>query len=176
MSDFDELVEQVEQAPTPTVEVRVLFDPDAAARHRQLEQELDDLVQRPSGSIDERGPAQVADEIAQLMDTSEPTTFRFQTLGAKTWSDLIAKHPPSKQERQRGRDVADSFWPDALAASCVEPEGATRDGFASLWEKLSDGQWERLKAACREANVAEHDIRPSQAASVLLSGRRPKSA
>lgn len=175
MSSFDEMVDRVEEAPPRIVDVSVPFDPDTAHRHEQLEQELEQLLRRPGGSISDRGPSQVADDIAELIDTAQTLDFSFQTVGAKRWSQLIATHPPSKQERERGRDVADRFWPAAMAASCVAPEGANEDGFTKLWSKLSDGQWQKLVSACRQANAEDHDIRPSQAAFALLSGRRQKS-
>lgn len=173
--DFETLVASVEEQPETTVEVRLLLDPDAAAQHQKLELELADALSNPTGSLADRGPGDIADDIRNLMESASPTVFVFKTVGARQWSQLIAKHPPSKADRERYRDVADTFWPDAMAASCVEPEGATRDGFVKLWERLSDGQWERLRSACREANVGLFDISPSSAASVLLNGRRLKS-
>ena len=175
MGDFAELVTQVEEAPAPSVQVRVLLDPAAAAQHRQLEDELEQAMRHPGQAINARGPAQIAQDIRDLMDSAEPTTFEFAAVGARQWSDLIAKHPPSKKDREQHRDVASSFWPDAMAASCVTPEGADVQGFTTLWNKLSEGQWERLRSACREANLGTFDIRPSSAASVLLNGSRPKS-
>ena len=173
--DFDQLVDKVETQPTPAVEAKVLLDSEAAAEHQRLQAEFEELTRQPSGSISERGPSQVAEDIRRLMETSEPTVFRFVTVGAKKWSDLVAQHPPSKQDRARGRDVSESFWPAAMAASCEQPEGATKAGFEKLWSKLSDGQWQRLVGACREANVGEHDIRPSWAVSALLNGQQQKS-
>lgn len=173
--DFETLVASVEEQPETTVEVRLLLDPDAAAEHQKLELELSELLSKPSGSLGERGPSDVAEDIRVLMDSAEPTVFVFKTVGARQWSQLIAKHPPSKQDRERFRDVSEPFWPEAMAASCVEPSGATVDGFVKLWERLSDGQWERLRGACREANVGVFDISPSLAVSALLNGRRLKS-
>ena len=175
MGDFAELVTQVEEAPAPSVQVRILLDPAAAAQHRQLEDELEQAMRHPGQAINARGPAQIAQDIRDLMDSAEPTVFEFAAVGARQWSDLIAKHPPSKKDREQHRDVAASFWPDAMAASCVTPEGADVAGFTTLWNKLSEGQWERLRSACREANLGTFDIRPSSAASVLLNGSRPKS-
>ena len=174
--DFETLVASVEEQPETTVEVRLLLDPNAAEKHQKLEQELAAMLSTPGGSISDRGPADVANEIKELMDNAEPTVFVFKTVGARQWSQLIAKHPPAKADKERYRDVADTFWPEAMATSCVEPEGATRDGFVKLWERLSDGQWERLRGACREANVGVFDISPSLAVSAILNGRRPKSA
>lgn len=173
--DFDALVASVEEQPETTVEVRLLLDPDAAARHQALELELATAMNNPGGALNERGPGDVADDIRVLMESAEPTVFVFKTVGARQWSQLIAKHPPSKADRERYRDVSDAFWPEAMALSCVEPAGATKAGFLTLWDKLSDGQWERLRSACREANVGLFDISPSLAASALLNGRRPKS-
>lgn len=175
MSAFDDLVTDVEEQPTVTVPVKILLDPDASAKHQQLEQELADMLNRPGGDISERGPAQIADDLRDLMDGAKYRTFVFATVGAKKWSDLIAKHPPSDAQRKRGLDVAPTFWPEAMAAACTEPEGATLKGFQALWDKLSSGQWDRLIGGCRQANAEDMDIRPSQAASVLIRGQRPKS-
>ena len=168
MAKLSELVDQVEQRPAPAVDVPVLLDPEAAAQHRRLEAELQKAEQSPGGSVSDRGPAQIAQEIAELYESTEPTVFKFAPLSPQAWADLIAEHPPPKGERA---DVnVESFWPEAMAACCIDPEDATVEDFRRLRDsgKVSNGTWNLLISGCREANEGTLDIRPTAAASKHL--------
>lgn len=168
MSDLSRLVDDLETGPVPSVDVPVLLDPEAAATHRQLETELRDVQRSPGDAIGDRGAAQIAQEIADLFETARPTVFRFAPLTPEQWADLIAAHPPAKGERS---DVdVKSFWPVAMAACCIEPEGATADEFVRLRDsgRISNGQWNMLISGVREANEGTFQIRPTRAASSVL--------
>jgi hypothetical protein len=99
-----------------------------------------------------------ADELREQAE-SDAVTFRFRSVGSKAWSDLLAQHPPSKeQRRETGVDYnPDTFPQAAIQASCADPTLDDEDA-AWLVEHLSLGQFRRLWTACLEANVGPGDL------------------
>lgn len=168
MGKLSELVDKVEQGPSPAVDVPVLLDPEASAKHRALEAELQKARSQPGGSLGDRGEGQIAQDIADLYESTEPTVFRFAPLSPQKWADLIAEHPPPKGERA---DVnVESFWPKAMAECCIDPEDATVEDFRRLRDsgKVSNGTWNLLISGCREANEGTLDVTPTSTASAVL--------
>ena len=178
MAKLSELVDEVEQRPAPAVDVPVLLDPEAAAKHRALEEELRKAEAKPGGSLGDRTAGQIAQDIADLYESTEPTVFKFAPLSPQAWADLIAEHHPPKGEKA---DVnVETFWPAAMAACCIDPEDATEADFRRLRDsgKVSNGTWNLLISGCREANEGTLDIRPTAAASrhLRLSALRSPTA
>jgi hypothetical protein len=97
-------------------------------------------------------------------------------LSPRAWSDLAAKHPPGKG--QPGDVNPTTFWPEAMAASCEQPAGATGAQFQALFEsnKVTNGTWQRLVNGCRAANEGVFDLRPTPTVSAALRARARRSA
>lgn len=85
--------------------------------------------------------------------------FVFRSIGRLAWQNLIAEHPPTKEQRELGADMnVDTFPATAMAASCISPEGADVASFEQLSEIVTNGQWNRLWVTCHQANNASGDI------------------
>ena len=176
MTDFNDLVGQVEGQEPFRLPVRVLLDSDAHARLQQLEGQLERSLNRPDDDdVTVAGPSAVAADIAAILEAHKPAEFVFEAVAATAWDRLVAAHPGDTS------DVALSFWPAVMAECCVSPAGATVEGFAKLVgdetteSKLNSGQRETLVQAVREVNRGLTDLRPSYAATALIRGTRHKS-
>jgi len=105
-------------------------------------------------------------ELTELAHASE-VEFVFKAIGRKAWRDLVAAHPPLPNHTKAGADFNTETMPiEAMAASCIEPKGATVEGFRELAEsdKVTDAQWNKLWFACHAANAGSADVPFSVAA------------
>ena len=169
MSDFDSLVDGVEQQPRFRVTVRLLLDAGAYNRASDLQIALDGVMAKPADDdVTVESATSVAQQLSDLHDQHPPALFVFEQLTAAEWSEFEAEH-----DTDRGRDAA--FWRDLMGRSCVTPEGASREGFDRLHNRLSVGQWEQLRQGVESANVGLFDLRPTRAATALLRGSRQNS-
>lgn len=96
--------------------------------------------------------------------------IRMQGIGRKAWRDLLAKHPPTR-EQKRDTPAAefnpDTFPFEVIAASCASP--TTADEVRALEAKtwFNEQCWSELWGACLRANVVDPSPK-SLAASILL--------
>ncbi|MBB4985037.1 hypothetical protein [Streptomyces nymphaeiformis] len=92
------------------------------------------------------------------------TEFRFQSLGDKGWSDLLAEHPGKEQGHAWDPDT----FPKALiAASAVDPE-MLPEQVSELFEILNEGQREQLFQCAFDVNREAPGIPFSLSASGIL--------
>ncbi len=181
--DFDEVTVKAKAARNYKVPVTLFLDGDLAARHQRLEQQLQQVARSDLSSGEDIGTEppsvrlarQIRELEAEAEDAGARVTFTFANVGAHLWDEILADHPPDESDVQRGRDYAATFLPAAMAESCVDPEGATPEGFRALHEQVSSGQWEQLRVGLFAANRQKVDVRPSRAATALTGGMRPKS-
>jgi hypothetical protein len=167
--NFDQLVDEVEQADRFRVTVRLLLDATAYNRASDLQIDLDAAMSRPADDdVTVESATSVAQELHDLYEQHPPTIFVFEALTGPEWSEFEAGH-----DNDRGRDAP--FWRDLMGRSCVAPEGASREHFDRLHAKLSVGQWEQLRQGVEAANVGLFDLRPTRAATALLRGMRQNS-
>lgn len=153
-----------------TKSIRLCLDGDLIGRLDRLGEQFLEALRSDEES---NGPDQAPQLQAQIQELAEQAKaaeveFTFRTLGRLGWHDLIAQHPPSKEQRELGYEFDPQTFPAAaMAAACVSPEGADVAGFESLSELLNDGQWNRLWATCHAANTAGGDV-PNLAAAFAL--------
>jgi hypothetical protein len=152
---------------------RVLLQQDLASRHAELEAELEAALAEFADQMDR--PAHVR-ELAEQVQAVEAEIeaalieFRFRAVSFREWADLLAKHPPTKKQREANPYVdhnPDTFPAVAVAAACVEPE-MTAEQAGQLAAALPQDQWLLLWGTC--AMVCRGDGAPkvSKAAGLIL--------
>jgi hypothetical protein len=95
--------------------------------------------------------------------------FRFQSIGHRAWADLMAAHPPTKEQLKAFNRIdhnPETFPLAAIAASCVEP-AMTVDDVGRLERALNDTQFNLLLVRCVEANTGGIDTPKSAAAGMI---------
>ncbi len=160
-----------------TATARVLFRQDMLSKHAELEAELARTV-----DLDEREnripeAIKAAEKVQRFEADIEKAKvpFTFKQIGRRAWADLIAKHPPSKDQRDAARrqnlGVLDhdpeTFPVAAVAASCVTPVLTVVD-VQRLEEALNQSQWQLLWVACLDANLGGTDDPKSLTAGFVL--------
>ena len=92
------------------------------------------------------------------------TEFKFQSLGDKEFSDLVAAHP--SQEKGQAWDPA--TFPKALVSACSVDPVMTPDQVTELFEILNDGQRAELCHGAYDVNAEAPGIPFSLGASGIL--------
>lgn len=173
-SVMDQLREKVSRRRATA---KILLDQALVAEHAQLEAELSAAVTRDVGLNEPDQSPEVARRIEALearLDT-ECERFVFESVGTTAWFKLVTEHPPLDSQRRTHDTNWVTFRPAAIAASSVEPK-LTVDDAQWLMDELPVSEWEKLWAACMEANVGA-DARPKSAlASTLRQLSAPSSA
>jgi len=175
---IEEILSQAEDpAYVRTTTARILLRQDLLTRHDELEAELTAAVQ--SDAIHNEVPqAPIISE--QLLDLEAEieavkVEFKFRSIGHRAWADLMAAHPPTKeQQKALGRidHNPETFPLAAIAASCADPP-MTVDDVGRLERVLNDTQFNLLLVRCVEANTGGLDTPKSGAASLIhrVNGR-----
>lgn len=109
------------------------------------------------GMMDQPADAQELDEQARQLEQrirESGVEFVFEAIGHRPWSDLMAKHPPSdEQKAKRFQYDPRTFEPAAIQASLVDPEMGDAE-FAEFFDDLNEGEFMELWSACLAANVS----------------------
>jgi hypothetical protein len=171
------LTQAADPAYVRTATARILLRQNLLAEHDRLEAELADAMQ--GDTIENRLPQApiVSQQILDLeteIDAAK-VEFRFRSIGHRAWADLMAAHPPTKEQvKVLGRiDHNPLTFPSAaIAASCVDP-AMTVDDVAQLERLLNDTQFNLLFVRCIEANTGGMDTPKSAAAGAIhrVNGR-----
>lgn len=139
--------------------VRFCVDGALFAEHQRLEDELDrmrenDLGRRTrTGRLNQTeevpaGQLEKAKELTKLEDEMEEHSvdFVFERIEQDAWDQLVAAHPPAKDndEHKRMGINVDTFKAPAVQMSCVSPTGMDTSSFEPWWKSLSSGQRDLL--------------------------------
>lgn len=146
--------------------VRVCFD---GALLAEVERVADEYL-AAQGAEDAAGGSLASDlpqsqkrlvELEKQVRAAE-VPFTFQSLGKTGWRLLVGQHPPTQEQLKKTGGRADfnieTLPPAAMALCCVDPVDVDEDGFKVLSDKISQGQWDKLWAACYDANNYDGDV------------------
>lgn len=154
MTTIDDLLAEI--APREKT-VRILLRQDLLTEHARLDAEL--IKELKLDEIENRDPVgpDLARRLVEFEDEIEAAkrAFRFRAIGKKAWADLLALHPPTKdQKNANGRldHNPETFPVAAIAASCAEPV-LTVEQVAQLEQAMNLAQFELLWAGCLDVNV-----------------------
>lgn len=164
----------------PEKSVPLCLAGDLQAQFEELERDLDAARNKPSSGTLAGGNPE-ATEIAQLIQALEAEmrehieTFRFRGLTRREYKDLVAEHPPSAEDEEKGNDVDwETFGVGLIAACCVSHPMAFAEA-GELVDILTAAQFGTLFQAAQSVNIHGVDIPKSFSASAVLQGSRRSS-
>lgn len=149
MPDISELLAG---ASPREVTVKVCLAGDAGAELEALETELGELGEWRPTSLGQVNPAYELQEritVARERAREAAVEFRFQALGHRAYSNLLAAHPAPEGSKEPYD--AGTFLPAVLAACCVEPT-LTPAQVDQLLDRVNDGTARTLFAAALAVN------------------------
>ncbi|MFE2140180.1 hypothetical protein ACFXA3_00170 [Streptomyces sp. NPDC059456] len=165
MPDISEILKA---AKRPQKSVFLCLAGDKQAELERLEKELASLGDAwAPGSLAETDPKKkLAGRVsaARKAVRDSEVEFRFEALGAKAWSDLLAAHPPKK--KGDGFDP-ETFAPALIAACAIDPV-MTVEQVGELFDVLNHAQRDTLWQGAFEANTEATGIPFSLTASGIL--------
>lgn len=154
-------------APRETL-VSVCARGDLVALHDDLTEQLAGGSGAPTlaGEPELVAIAERIGEVEAEIDASS-LTFRLRGLSRKAWADLLAKHPPTRDQLKRGLDNNELAFPQAaIAATVVEPELSVAKS-EQLAESLPMGEWMKLWTATLGLNLGSLQTPKSAAAAAV---------
>jgi hypothetical protein len=160
----DPAYRRIVSARIPLVEQRLRDE------HAELDAKLTDL--RADGTVSDPERDAIVQRIAEIETIFDEhvVEFKFRNIGHRAWSDLLAKHPPTPAQLKANRGGLDhnpaTFPYEAMAATCVLPEGGTPESFRRLDASVDTAGWTQLWVACIQANV--QDAAPKSVAASIL--------
>lgn len=178
MTDADWTFDDVQAEYRPaTATVAICLDGQLVAELERLDGELRQALDDDARVNRKPQAPAVAERIRQLQEDARgrERTFVFQAVPHRRWSDLLAEHKPTKEQRDQGLDHnPDTFAPVAIAEAAVAPK-MTVDQARWLWDNLSLGQAMRLWRCCLSVNVGVRDVPFNVAASAVAHASEPSS-
>lgn len=142
---------------------------DEVAEIERLERQLNSLADTwEANSLATANPKEkIAKQIAAARERmrKQEVEFKFQALGDKEWSDLLASHPGKTPQQAWDPDTL----PKALVSACSVDPVMLPEQVGELFELLNDGQRNELMQAAFEVNAEATHIPFSVSASGILS-------
>lgn len=141
--------------------MRVLLRQDMLAEHARMDAELmAELAIDQRENRDPVGPGLAKRLVAYEAEIeAAKRAFTFRAIGKRAWADLLAKHPPTKEQMKLNSRMDHNpltFPVLAVAASCVDPVMSVEQ-VTALESALNISVFDQLWMACVEANVGGGD-------------------
>lgn len=162
---------------------RICVRGDLVAEKEKLEAELQEAQTNDYLSNSKSKAPTIARKLDKLAKEADKHTyeFTFEAIGMKRWQDMIADHPPTKEQKKKAKDDEQylEFNPEtfpiaAISASCKDPE-MDEDQVRELFETWNYSQWNKLLEACLQANLGDDAVGKSPVASAILRASDVKS-
>ncbi|WP_214322090.1 hypothetical protein [Nonomuraea sediminis] len=163
----------------PEKSVALCLAGDLQAQFEDLERELATARDRSAGTL--AGGSAEATEIAQKIRALEAEmqehteVFRFKGLTRREYKDLVAEHPPSSEDEEKGNDVDWETFGVGLIAACCVSHPMTYAEAGELVDILTAAQYGSLFQAAQAVNVHGLDVPKSFSAYAVLQGSKRNS-
>lgn len=165
--DLDALIAS---AAPRTRTVQVCSRGDLASRHEALVAELQQVAMRESSLAGNPEAERISGEIVAVQDEMEGSVLdvTVKALSRNAWLDLLAAHPPSREEARRGESMNPKTFPVAAVAACATEPKISGAQAEQLAESLPPGEWQKLWLAVVALNTAETTVPKLRAATEIL--------
>lgn len=166
-------------AKLPERTVPLCLRGDLQAEFEDLERQLKaaelDEEDSLAGGVKARDLAERIETVRQEM-AEHTQVFRLRGLGARRYSDLLAKHQPTEAQAREGLDVNPETFPAALVAACAADPEMSLEQAERLSEVITHRQWEDLVNTALACNRQAVDVPFSLSASAIRAASAPRSA
>ena len=185
MSDISDILAEASNPDyVRTTTARVLLRQDLLTLHDELEAELAAAVKDDAMRNEVPTAPAISRRLVDLeaeIDNAR-REFRFKSIGHRAWADLMAEHPPTKDQLKQFPRIdhnPETFPVAAIAACCVSPKmtleqaqelerGRWNEEEKEFEGGLNDTQFNELLVRCVEANTGGLNTPKSAAAGAIL--------
>ncbi len=160
--------------------VNVCLRAHLVAEHELLDEQLVEAVQAQASSLAGNGAAELRERIEAIEAEMRENTyaFRLRAMGRRAFSELVAAHPPRRDEQGeiveadlRFSANVDSLFPELIRASVYDPAPQDADWDTLLSDdadhRLTDGQYLQLAIAAWNLNRRSVDVPLSLGVSMM---------
>jgi hypothetical protein len=175
MADIEDILAG---AKLPERTVPLCMRGDLVAEFEDLERKLAAAQAADDGTLAGNTAArEIAEQIEALLVLmrEHERIFRLRAIDAKAYSNLIAEHPPTDEQRQQGQDTNWDTYPAALIAACAIDPKMTVEQAEQLSVTIAYSQWDALFSAAYALNRRAVDVPFSATASAILAATAPSS-
>ena len=174
--DIDEIISK---AAPRTREVRVCLDPGLVTAHEQAALDLQQAMADDDGLVGSDAVRAAAERVEQVERQIDDATHTFvlRSVSRREWADLLAKHPPSAEQRRAGHDADPDRFPVAAVAACLMEPSLSEVQVRKLAESdaMTFGEWQKLWLAALSLNLPPVPAPKLGAATELLRLNGPSS-
>lgn len=160
-----------------TEKVRICARGDLVAKHEAAVQALADAIAGRNEDSLAGSPeiAAAAEAVKEIEAEQDEYTFELvvTSVSRNRWADLLAKHPPTKEQRRAGHFADPNTFAVAVVAECVE--GLDPVKAAQLADVLPISEWGKLESAALILNATEMPSPKLPAATELLQANGQSS-
>ena len=158
MTDFSSYLSE---ATPDSRMVPVCFDRQLLAELAEARRAIAEIEGNPikgSKTLGDTDRQELVDRVAALEEEVRAKTrlLSFQNPGKRRWRDLIAEHPPTKEQRATYGALLhwdpDTFIPAAISLCAHDPEISVEEA-ASFIEQMPEGVVDRVWAAVLEVTL-----------------------
>jgi hypothetical protein len=167
MQDINEILGQIR---LPERVYPLCLRADLRGRWEELNRRLRQAEIESADSLAGGSNGDLAEQVRALETEMADHTvhIRLRALRSKTWSDLVAKHPPRKGVDD-GATNGETFGIAVLAACAVDPI-MSEDQAGQLVDAMTNGQWSDLQTILANLNNGSVEVPKSRLASEILQG------
>lgn len=144
---------------------------DLERQLRKAELDADDSL---AAGSEARAIAELIEAVRQQM-AEHTQVFRVRGIDSEAYSDLLAKHKPTDEQRREGYDLNMVTFPAELVAACAVDPAMTLEQAQRLSRAISHRQWEDLFNAALACNRQAVEVPFSLAASAIRAASAPSS-
>lgn len=170
-------------ARLPERTVQLCLRGDLLAEHAELEARLAVARRASADSLAGNADAvRISHDIEALQELMAEHTIelRLRALPRRQWAELVAKHPPRRDDGGRTLDAdtsgvnVDAFMAEVLHRCIVDPELPEAEFARLVDECLTDAQYGQLTETVWTLNRSEVSVPFSRAASTILRASAPE--
>lgn len=161
---MDDLDAWLEECKPRTVEVSVCGRGDLLEQHTAAEAAL-----TQAGSPDEMRELAERVQAIEAEIQAATRTFRFRSVSTLEWTNLLAQHPPTKDQLKADplAEFNPETFPPAAVAAC-SADGITIEQAQRLHRTLREGEWRKIWSAVLQVNLGAVDPPKSLLAGAVL--------
>lgn len=158
-----------------TEQVRVCVRGDLVERHAAAVATLRAAAEASDSLGGDPAVAEAAEAVRAIEDEQEASalTLTVTSVSRNRWADLLAKHPPTKEQRRAGHFAEPETFAIAVVAECVAELDA--DQAARLADVLPMAEWNKLESAALRLNATETPFPKLAAATEILQANGQSS-
>jgi len=173
----DVLAAAKDPAKRRTAVASILLDGELVLRHQAADEAFREAMAETLDEISRPDHVKVLEDELRAVEAeieAAKVDFRFRAVGSRVWFDLLAAHPPTKEQVKARPNLdhnPDTFMAAVMAESCVDPEMTVEDATELLGE-VHPSQRDELWGTCVGLNRGDAGIPKSAALGLarLLSG------